>query len=96
MIEAVALLDDQGRNVELVLVGQGPLETELRSLVAELQLSDRVHLLGFRSDVPRLLAMAHLFTLPSLDEGMPMSLLEAAKVVKAIVTTDVGDIPKLV
>ena len=96
LIEAVALLAEQGRNVELVLVGQGPLETELRALVAELQLSARVHFVGFRSDVPRLLALADLFALPSLDEGMPMSLLEAAAVAKAIVTTEVGDIPKLI
>lgn len=96
LIEAVALVAEQGRNVELVVVGQGPLEAELRALAAELQLSDRVHLLGFRSDVPRLLAIADLFALPSLDEGMPMSLLEAAATAKAIVTTAVGDIPKLV
>jgi glycosyltransferase involved in cell wall biosynthesis len=52
--------------------------------------------LGFRNDIDQLLAMCNAFALPSIDEGMPMSLLEAAAAAKPIVSTLVGDIGKLI
>lgn len=108
LIEAAALLKKKNalRNVEtieaaapdfhILIIGEGPLENELRQLIVQYQVEDCVTLLGFRSDIDRLLAITDVFALPSLDEGMPMALLEAAAARVAIITTAVGDIPKLI
>ncbi len=53
-------------------------------------------MIGFQKDVRNLLARADIFALPSLDEGMPISLLEAVAAKVPAVTTAVGDIPKLI
>src|SRR5581483_10747293 len=55
-------------------------------------LEHRVHLLGFRSDVPALLAAADVFVLPSLSEGLPLSLLEAMSAGRPVVASDTGDV----
>lgn len=96
LIKAANLLKLQGANVKILIVGEGPLHQELSELIAREQVEDQVKLLGFRSDIDKLLSIADLFALPSIDEGMPMSLLEAAAAKTPIVSTDVGDIGKLI
>ena len=73
--------------------GEGPV---LRRFAEEHGLSDRLHLLGFRTDVPDLLAAADIFAMPSLSEGLPMALLEAMFAGKAIVASAVGGIPEVI
>ena len=62
---------------ELVLVGTGPLEEEIKQIVADKGLSDRVHFLGVRKDVHELYSAFDCFAFPSKYEGMPVALLEA-------------------
>ncbi|MGE3776365.1 MAG: glycosyltransferase family 4 protein, partial [Pirellulaceae bacterium] len=62
---------------ELVLVGRGAAQAELEQQADRLGVRSRVHFLGWRPDVPRLLRSAHLFVLPSRWEGMPNGVLEA-------------------
>jgi glycosyltransferase involved in cell wall biosynthesis len=76
-------------DVHFVWVGQGPLERKLRDQVERLGLSARVHFLGERHDVRHLLAASDLFVLPSLFEGLPLSLLEAMATEVPVVATDV-------
>ena len=73
-----------------VLVGDGPLRAELEARVRELGLAERCIFLGHRSDVPDLLAAADLFVLPSLYEGLPVSVLEAMAAERPIVATAIG------
>jgi len=73
-----------------VLVGDGPLRAELEVRVRELGLAKRCIFLGHRSDVPDLLAAADLFVLPSLYEGLPVSVLEAMAAQRPIVATAIG------
>jgi glycosyltransferase involved in cell wall biosynthesis len=54
--------------------------------------SNRVHLLGLRADVPAVLKAADVFVLPSLSEGLPLALLEAMFAGCPIVATNVGDV----
>lgn len=61
----------------LLLAGSGETETELRSLASKLGVAPRVHFLGWRDDVPRLLRTADVLLLPSRWEGMPYIVLEA-------------------
>lgn len=96
LIEAAALLKSKGIDFRVLIVGEGDFRKELEEKVELYNLQQHVCLLGFRSDMPELLAIANAFALPSLDEGMPMSLLEAAAAEVPVVTTAVGDIPKLI
>ncbi len=96
LIKAAKLLKLQGHDVKILIVGEGPLHQELSELINNEQVEDNVKLLGFRNDINQLLEIADLFTLPSIDEGMPMSLLEAAAAKTPIIATAVGDISKLI
>jgi len=81
---------------ELALVGSGEDETKLRQLAAELSITSKVHFLGWRNDVPRILPAFDVYVQPSLSEGLPMSILEAAATGLPIVATDVGGIPEII
>ncbi|WP_250658250.1 glycosyltransferase family 4 protein [Alkalimarinus coralli] len=96
LIESAASLKAQGKQVRILIVGEGGLKQELETLIQKLNVSDVVSLLGFRSDMDHLLEIADVFALPSLDEGMPMALLEACAAKTPVITTPVGDIPKLI
>lgn len=96
LIEAAAILKQQQQQIRIIIVGEGGLAQELENRIHELNVSDQVLLLGFRADINKLLAISHVFALPSIDEGMPMALLEAAAARKPIISTLVGDIGKLI
>lgn len=96
LIKAAAILKARGEFIRILIVGEGALEQELRDQIAAENVGDCVELLGFRNDINQLLAMSNAFALPSIDEGMPMSLLEAAAAAKPIISTLVGDIGKLI
>jgi glycosyltransferase involved in cell wall biosynthesis len=96
LVEAAAILKSAGGGVHFLIVGEGELVDELRAAIQKHDVADCVSLLGFRRDMPRLLAAADAFALPSLDEGMPMSLLEAAAARVPAIATPVGDVPKLI
>jgi glycosyltransferase involved in cell wall biosynthesis len=76
--------------VQVVLAGDGPERARLEGLVDELALTERVSFLGFRDDMPRLLASADVVVLPSLAEGLPLSLLEAMAAGTPVVATAIG------
>ena len=61
----------------LLIAGSGNLEKDLRKKVSDLSLDDAVFFLGFRADVPDLLHAFDVFLLPSLFEGLPISIVEA-------------------
>ncbi len=82
--------------LELHLVGDGPLHEEIAALINSLKIQDKVILHGFTDNVLGLLREADIFVLPSLSEGMPMSLLEAMSLGLPIVAAAVGGIPQLV
>jgi glycosyltransferase involved in cell wall biosynthesis len=73
----------------IVVVGGGPLESRLRTEIAKRGLDRRVILLGERTDAADLLSMFDVFVLPSLWEGLPLVLIEAAALGKPIAATDI-------
>ena len=91
---AKALSLNEGRgdlhNAYLVLVGDGSLRDELKRLVCELGLSDRVIFMGHRNDVQRILQVLDAFVLNSYTEGMSYAVLEAMSSGLPIIATDVG------
>ncbi len=64
-------------DLQVLLVGDGPLAENLQKWIAKENLSDRIHLAGRRNDVPSLMRAAEIFVLPSLWEGLPNVVLEA-------------------
>jgi glycosyltransferase involved in cell wall biosynthesis len=82
--------------VRYLLVGDGPHRRALEGLAARLGVADRVVFAGARDDVPRLLAAADLFVLPSLTEALPTVVAEAMAAGLPIVATTVGGIPEMV
>jgi len=81
---------------QLLLVGDGPLREELERQARALGIAHRVHLVGRRDDVPRLLAAADLFLLPSKTEGMPAVLMEAGLAGLPAVAFCVGGVGEVV
>jgi glycosyltransferase involved in cell wall biosynthesis len=81
---------------ELHFVGEGPLRSDVETLVSELGLAGAVKFLGVRSDVPALLARADCLLLSSDYEGCPFSVLEAMAAGVPVVATRVGGVAELV
>lgn len=93
LLEAAARWRDMRPEPLLVIVGEGPLEAELKAQAARLRLDARFA--GQRGDVPGLLASAAVFVLPSAWEGQPLILQEALRAGVPIVATRVGGTPEL-
>lgn len=84
------------QNVRFVLVGDGPARADWERLAAELGIEPHVLFTGVRSDMPSIYAALDIFVLPSHNEAMPMSVLEAMAAGTPVITTRVGAIPKVV
>lgn len=95
LLQAFAVLESDDPRVRLTIAGSGPLEAELKALVASLGL-ERVAFAGWREDVPALLAAGDAFVLSSRREGLGSSIMEAMAAGLPVVATRVGGIPELV
>lgn len=73
-----------------VLAGEGPERDTLEKLAKKLGIENRVRFLGYRENIQELMACCDLFVLPSLFEGLPISVLEAMAAGKPIVATSIG------
>ncbi len=83
-------------NLKLLIVGDGNERTRLETFVTEQGLNRDVIFAGLRHDVPRLLQAMNAFALPSLSEGMPLTVLEAMAARLPVVASNVGTLPELV
>ena len=95
-IEACALLSQQGVDVSLVIAGTGHEEERLRALIQARQLQDRVHMVGWVTSVPGMLAASDIVLLSSAKEGIPRALMEAMALRRPVVATDVDGTRTLV
>jgi glycosyltransferase involved in cell wall biosynthesis len=75
--------------LQLLMVGEGDEKEEGMRLAAGFGLADKIHFSPFRQDVPDVLAAADIYVLPSLWEGLPIGLLEAMAMGKAVIGTRV-------
>ncbi|MFO0920034.1 MAG: glycosyltransferase, partial [Planctomycetaceae bacterium] len=88
LLAAAAKLRDRQVAFQLAILGQGPLEADLRRQIDELRLQDHVHLLGFQRNPYGYLKSADLFVLSSRFEGLPGVLIEALACRTPVVSTD--------
>ena len=90
LIEAAAMLPHTGHRIQIVIAGDGPARERLEQQVRNLRVGDRLRFVGFRQDVGDLLAACDVVILPSLREGLSISLLEAMAAGKPIIATSIG------
>lgn len=98
LIKAFAELPEPDKaSAQLILAGNGDIETA-RQLIQEWGLSDRVIIQSWLDPIQRdeLLARADAFVLPSYNEGLPMSMLEAMSWGLPVIVTPVGGIPEII
>lgn len=88
LIKGFAEAVKQNTNMHLLMVGDGDQKEEAKQLIEYLQIGEHVTLEKFRQDVPDVLAAADIFVLPSLWEGLPIGLLEAMAMGKAIIASN--------
>ena len=96
LIQAFSEVANDIPTAKLVLVGTGILEDEMRNLVRNLNLADRVLFLGVRYDIGKILSSIDIFVLPSFTEGLSLSLMEAMAAGRAIICSDIDSNKNLV
>ena len=87
---------DPRPHVEYCIAGSGDLEDELKSLARELGIDEHVTFLGHIQDIPRLLAEADIFLIPSLWEGFGLAALEAMNAGLPVIASDVDGLKELI
>lgn len=95
-LRAVAQVANTHPDLVALIAGDGAERTALEALAASLGIADRCRFLGFRADVARLYAALDVLALTSLNEGSPVSVIEAMAAGCAVVATAVGGVPDVV
>lgn len=96
LLEAIGLLASEYVDIHLAIIGNGSHEQQLKAEVEAMGISDRVRFLGYLENQLSLMAQFDIYVLPSLSEGLSVTLLEAAALGLPIVATDVGGNSELV
>lgn len=92
IVEIFKEINNRNQESELILIGDGPLKLEIEQEVINKGLKNNVKFLGVRSDIPQLLSKIDLFLMPSLFEGLPLTLIEAqAAGVNCIITDSITE-----
>jgi glycosyltransferase involved in cell wall biosynthesis len=82
--------------LKVVIVGEGPDRQAIESMIQRFGLQSNVILAGQHSDMPAIYAAMDIFVLPSLNEGLPMTILEAMAASRPVIATRVGAIPSVI
>ena len=90
IVKALAKLNNP--NVHYAIAGMGPEHDNLLALGRSLGVSNRIHLLGYRHDIPELNYSADIFCFPSLREGLGLSSIEAMTCGLPLITSNVHGI----
>jgi glycosyltransferase involved in cell wall biosynthesis len=96
LIQAISKLKPQFPNICALIAGEGPLQTILEKEAQDLGVTNNIHFIGPRLDMPEILSLLDVYVLPSLWEGLPLVILEAMAAQKPIVVTDVGGVSEVI
>jgi glycosyltransferase involved in cell wall biosynthesis len=83
-------------DLKIVIVGEGPDRNAIEEMIQQYGLQASVVLAGQQSNMPAVYAAMDMFVLPSLNEGLPMTVLEAMAASKPVIATRVGAIPSVI
>lgn len=89
LIKAFALISSDYPNAHLAIIGDGRERNNLQTLIVNLNLEERVHLLGFQPDAIRLAKAFDIWVMPSFKEGLGLALLEGMCAQLPIIASDV-------
>lgn len=82
--------------VKFILIGDGILRNKVQSLITKLNLQNTVILTGWRRDIPQILSVLDVFTLNSLWEGLPITVLEAMAACRPVIVTHTGGVQEVI
>ena len=83
------------KNIKFIIVGEGEKKVEIEKLIMDLKVKENVILTGFRNDIKEIISALDIFVLSSVTEGMPMIILEAMAMGKAMVLTRIPGIEEI-
>lgn len=95
-LEAFKMVADRFPTVKLLIVGDGILKSDIEAKINELDLNDKVIMIGRRDDIAEIFASLDISLHTSMWEGTPIAIIEAMLMGKAIIATKVGGIPELI
>ncbi len=96
LLDAVAILVKVHQNFKVLFIGDGPLRNILQRRTRELGVEKFIVFTGFKKDVQRHLAMIDVMVLPSLYEGLPLGVIEAAAMERPVIATSVDGTPEAI
>ena len=96
LIDSLKDIREHGIDATLKIVGGGPELDNCKQYAKDSGVEKWIEFLGPRDDIPELLAKSNLFVLPSLDEGLPISAIEAMRAKLPLILTDVGGCRELI
>lgn len=96
LLRQFAIIQKAQPSAQLLLIGKGNLEQEIKNSVQKSEFRNKVHFLGYREDVLEILKNSDVFVLPSLIEGFPGVILEAMYCKTPVVAYNVGGISEIV
>ena len=95
LIEAFATLIKKNVGARLIIIGEGGERNELEALIARYELLDHILMPGYRKNAEKYIPLFNAFVIPSLTEGLPITLLEAMQSSVPIIATEVGGMPSV-
>lgn len=96
LVEAAKKLCAREPRLKVMIIGEGPEEADLKDMVRLAKLEEKIIFTGLISNVAPFYKVFDVFTLPSLTEGVPMTILEAMASKTPVVATRVGGIPQII
>jgi glycosyltransferase involved in cell wall biosynthesis len=95
-INAAAIAAESVENIVFLIVGDGEQRGKLESMIKNLNLKNKVILLGWRTDIAEILTASDVFVLTSLWEGLPCTILEAMCCLKPVIANAVDGIKEII
>ncbi|MGA1840810.1 MAG: glycosyltransferase family 4 protein [bacterium] len=95
-LQSAKIILENNNAVRFVVVGDGYLKDELIGKTRDIGIEEHVIFTGFRNDIPNIIKSIDILVLPSINEGMPMVILEAMSASKPVVASNVGGIPEMI
>ncbi len=95
-VDAAELALKEDPKLIFLIIGKGPKEDEISSYIRVKELDKSIRMVGFRKDIPEILADLDLFMITSKTEGLGTSILDAFACKVPVLATEAGGIPELV